>query len=158
MNLRALCSSALCLTGPLAAQAPAPRLAALHWLHGCWIAATPQRIVEETWTVPRGGVMIGVSRAVQGDSLTGYELVILRVRDSVLVYEAHPSDQPVAEFTARSASESGVVFENPMHDFPQRVGYRPVGGDSLVAYVEGSMHGRARRVEFRYARARCPGL
>lgn len=157
MFTRAL--AALCLAGPLAAQSPAraPRLADVAWLQGCWIAALPQRLIEEHWTAPRGGAMIGVSRTVRGDSLAGYELIILRQRDSTLEYEAHPSGQPVATFTARSATETGVVFENPMHDFPQRVGYRRVGGDSLVAYVEGPMGGRVRKLEFLYARARCAG-
>jgi hypothetical protein len=149
------------LAPPLAAQdpppRPRPRIADVSWLRGCWIAATPRRIVEEHWTDPRGRSMIGVNRTVRGDSLVDYELVILRETDSTLAYEAHPARQPVATFHARTATATGVVFENPMHDFPQRVGYRLVG-DSLFAYIEGMMPGAAaqRRIEFPFARARCP--
>jgi hypothetical protein len=163
MRIIALAISGIAFAGPLTAQVPtstalpSPKLADVAWLQGCWTAVTPGRLIEENWTSPRGGSMIGVSRTIAGDSLAGYELVILYQRDSTLEYEAHPSGQPVATFSARTASTTGVVFENPMHDFPQRVGYRRVGQDSLVAYIEGVMGGRARRVEFPYARAKCVG-
>jgi len=49
------------------------------------------------------------------------------------------------------------VFENPMHDFPKKVGYRRIGTDSLLAYIEGPRRGNNLRIEFPYSRARCPG-
>lgn len=127
------------------------------WLQGCWQTATPRRVIEENWTAPRGRSMIGVSRTLRGDSLVEYELVVLRERDGGLAYEAHPSGQPGAVFTARAASDSSVVFENLAHDYPQRVGYRRLGADSLLAWIEGPSGGTTRRVEFPYARVRCPG-
>lgn len=127
------------------------------WLGGCWLGVTSARVIEENWTVPRGRSMIGVSRTFRGDSLVEYELVVLRERDGRLAYEAHPSGQPVAEFPAREVTDSSVLFENPGHDYPQRIGYRRVGSDSLVAWIDGAVGGRARRVEFPYARTRCPG-
>jgi hypothetical protein len=64
----------------------------------------------------------------------------------------------VATFTAREATDSTVIFRNPDHDYPQEVGYRRAGADSLIAWVDGTLNGKARRMEFRYARARCSGL
>ena len=58
---------------------------------------------------------------------------------------------------AREATDSTVVFENRTHDFPQRVGYRKVGADSLLAWIEGERNGRTRRIEFPYRRVRCAG-
>jgi hypothetical protein len=46
------------------------------------------------------------------------------------------------------------VFENPQHDFPQRVGYRR-DGDTMLAWVEGMASGKPRRVEFPYRRVAC---
>lgn len=106
---------------------------------------------------PRGGAMLGVGRTVRGDSLAEYELIVLRESEAGLAYEAHPSGQAVATFTAREASDSVVVFSDPTHDFPQRVGYRRVGADSLVAWIEGERGGRTRRIEFPYRRVRCAG-
>ena len=126
------------------------------WLQGCWQASSPRRIIEEHWTAPRGRSMLGVSRTLRGDSLVEYELVVVSERAGVLTYHAHPSGQEGAIFTARTVSDSMVVFENSAHDFPQRVAYRRIGTDSLLAWIEGSVQGTARRIEFPYARARCP--
>jgi hypothetical protein len=52
-----------------------------------------------------------------------------------------------------------AIFENPQHDFPQRVIYRR-DGESLFARIEGQMGGTQRAVEWRYKKAslntRCP--
>lgn len=118
------------------------------WLQGCWEARSPGLVIEENWTAPRGGVMIGISRTVRRDSLIEYELVLLRESGGVITYEAHPSRQPLATFTATEATNSTIVFANPSHDYPQQVGYRRVGSDSLVAWIDGQRDGRSRRAEF----------
>jgi len=148
-----LSSAALAAAG----SAPVPRLERIAWLQGCWQAQSPTRVIEENWMAPRGGAMLGVGRTVRGDSLAEYELIVLRESEAGLAYEAHPSGQAVATFTAREASDSVVVFSDPTHDFPQRVGYRRVGADSLVAWIEGERGGRTRRIEFPYRRVRCAG-
>jgi hypothetical protein len=53
------------------------------------------------------------------------------------------------------ALDTLVLFENAAHDFPQRIGYRRLGNDSLVAWIEGTRQGRTRRVEFPYGRVAC---
>ena len=142
----------------LGAAEPRPSgIGRVAWLAGCWLAESPRRAVEENWMPPRGGSMIGVSRTVRGDSLFEYELVVVRETGGALAYHAHPSGQPAAVFPAREVTDSSVVFENAEHDFPQRIGYRRVGADSLVAWIEGTAGGKARRVEFPYRRAACPG-
>jgi len=137
--------------------AEARTLARMAWLEGCWEAASPKRTIEENWTAARGHTMIGVSRTVRGDSLSEYEFLVLRERGERLAYEAHPSGQATTTFLSKEVTDSTVVFEDPAHDFPQRVGYRRVGSDSLVAWIEGTTGGRERRIEFPYRRVRCAG-
>ena len=103
----------------------------------------------------RGNSMVGVSRTVRADTLLEYELVVLRERDGVVAYEAHPSGQSPAIFPARTLTDSSAIFENPTHDFPQRIGYTR-RADSLIAWIEGERDGRSRRVEFPYVRVPCP--
>jgi hypothetical protein len=142
----------------LGAAEPRPSaIGRVAWLAGCWHAQSKHRTVEESWMAPRGGSMIGVSRTVRGDSLFEYELVVVREKVGALAYHAHPSGQPAAVFPAREVTDSSVVFENAEHDFPQRIGYRRVSADSLVAWIEGTVGGQARRVDFPYRRAACPG-
>jgi hypothetical protein len=128
----------------------------LAWLQGCWETSSTTRTIEEQWTAPRGRSMVGLSRTVRGGELVAYELVVIRERGDRLVYIAHPSGQPSAEFLSTSLSENGAVFENPGHDFPQRIGYRRQGS-SLQAWIEGTTDGQTRRIEFPYRRAVCPG-
>lgn len=147
----------LVLSIVLAGGESAPTLQRIAWLQGCWQAQSPTRVIEENWMAPRGGAMIGVGRTVRGDSLAEVELIVLREVDGALAYVAHPSGQATNTFTAREASDSTVVFSDPTHDFPQRVGYRRLGADSLLAWVEGERNGRTRRIEFPYRRVRCAG-
>ena len=72
-----------------------------------------------------------------------------------LAYEAHPSGQATATFISKPISGREVVFEDPTHDFPQRVGYRSTGPGQLLAWVEGTSGGRARRIEFAYRIVNC---
>lgn len=139
------------------ASAQAAEVAALGWMQGCWERATRSGAVEEQWTAPRGGTMLGVSRTVRGDSTVAWEYLRIVPRDGGLVYVATPSGQATAEFTATTVSDTLVVFENPAHDFPQRILYRPAAGDSLHARIEGPRGGEVRGVDFRYGRVGCPG-
>ena len=133
-------------------QSPIDRVA---WLHGCW-QTSGSSVVEEQWMAPRGGTMIGMGRTVRDGRTTEYELVVLKEQDGRLAYEAHPSGQPSAVFLSREISDTSVVFENAEHDFPQRVGYRR-SESGLTAWIEGTLKGQMRRVDFSYARVSCGG-
>lgn len=50
-----------------------------------------------------------------------------------------------------------VVFAAPEHDYPQIVGYRRSGADSVVAWIDGTSGGKPRRIEFSYRRVACSG-
>jgi uncharacterized protein DUF6265 len=141
-----------------APAAPTPQhssIDAVSWMQGCWESSSPQRIVEEQWTAPRAGSMLGVGRTSRGERLVEYEFVLLQEREGRLAYEAHPSGQRSAVFTSTTISDTTAVFENPEHDFPQRVGYRKEGAHAMVAWVEGTENGKQRRVEFSYRRVAC---
>ena len=124
------------------------------FMQGCWERRAGNRVIEEQWMKPRGGMMMGMSRTVRGDTVVEYEFIRVFERSSALVFAAQPSGQPPAEFTSTETGESAITFANPQHDFPQRILYR-LAGDSLHARVEGTLNGRERGVDFRYARVRC---
>lgn len=135
-------------------------LSPLVWLAGCWRRESASRVVEEQWMAPAGGVILGMSRTVAkaDDKLVEFEQVRMEARGDRVVYVASPSRQETAEFTAVAYDDSSIVFENREHDFPQRIGYRRVGADSLAAWIEGpGKDGGTRRVDFPYRRAACPG-
>jgi len=135
---------------------PSARVTQVAWLAGCWEQASGSRLIEEQWTRPRGGLMLGIGRTVRGDSLVEYEQTRIFERGGRLVYGANPSGQAPAEFESIELSDSSVTFENLDHDFPQRVRYRRRGADSLIGRVEGMRGGKLRGVDFPYARVACP--
>jgi hypothetical protein len=150
-------------SGQAVSKPPSPKegnsaVQRLSWMAGCWRRQTASgSVVEEQWMSPRAGFALGVSRTVRGDSMVvEYEQLRLFQKAGRAVYHAAPSGQTPTEFEAKATTDTMVVFENPAHDFPQRVIYRKRGADSLLARVEGTMNGQARGVDFPYARARCP--
>jgi hypothetical protein len=127
----------------------------LGWLIGCWASRAGTRLIEEQWMAPRGGTMLGMSRTVRNDTLIEFEHLRVFQRGARVVYAAMPSGQAMAEFEAVATTDSVVVFENPAHDFPQRIIYRRRGADSLLARIEGSRAGVTRGVDFSYGKRGC---
>jgi hypothetical protein len=128
---------------------------ALAWLSGCWEQRVPNGVVEEQWSSSAGGMLLGFSRTVRRDTVREFEFVRIYSIGDTLVYDAQPSRQARAEFRAVGPFEPEVVFANPAHDFPQRIRYRRVGSDSLVARIEGTRNGQPRGIDFPYRRVRC---
>ena len=140
----------------LAAAQGGTRIASVSWLTGCLEMRRGNRVVEEQRMPERAGTMVGMGRSVGVRGLDDYELTVIQEDGARLLYVAHPRRQPVATFVARVATGDSVVFENPEHDFPQRVGYRRLGADSVLAWIEGTSYGKQQRAEFPYRRVPCP--
>jgi len=153
-------ASAAVLAVPHHATAQPAGAQRLAWLQGCWRIDAAARIVEEQWSAPRGGTLLGTSRTVRDGKTIEHEFVIVReAADGRLAYEVSPSGRPVTVFTSISLDVSSVVFENLQHDFPQRVAYQRKG-DDLLAWIEGpakNAPGQLRRIEYPYRKVACTG-
>jgi hypothetical protein len=139
------------------AQTPAvtAKTTDLAFMTGCWRLEQNGREIDEHWLAPAGGMLVGVSRTVAGGKTTEFEFMQIRDVSDGLTYTAKPSGQPEASFKAASVTPEEVVFENPAHDFPQRIRYRRSGADGLHARIEGTMNGKTRGFDFPYTRAAC---
>ena len=135
------------------AQTPIDSVA---WMQGCWQLKNGDRVIEENWTSPLAGAMLGSGRTVRAGKLVEHEFIVLAERDGRLAYEAYQSAQLPTTFVAKQVEAASVVFEAPAHDFPQRVGYRRVAADRMLAWIEGTVAGKTRRQEFPYRRVDCP--
>lgn len=112
---------------------------------------------------PRGGTMHGMSRTVskQDGRTVDFEATRIEELEGRLRFIAKPARQPEATFEAITLTDSSVVFENPAHDFPQRVGYRRLPGGGIEGWIEGREPGAAadapvRSILFPYSAASCP--
>jgi hypothetical protein len=153
VNLTAL--SILGFTTPVPARNDP--LQDLRWMAGCFEMRSKDRLVEEQRMDVRAGSMLGMARTTTPGGLGEYELTLIREKGGKIVFEAHPSGQPAAEFTATVVGADSVIFSAPEHDYPQIVGYRRSGRDSVVAWIDGQAHGKSQRVEFPYRRVPCHG-
>ena len=131
-----------------------PAINRLGWLAGSWRMEKTGRVIDEQWMPPAGGVMLGMARTIAKGRVVEHEF--LQIREGPggdLFYVAQPSGQKEAAFQVKSLTDTEVVFENPQHDFPQKITYtlRPDG--SLLAAVEGpGPDGATKRNEFLYGR------
>lgn len=144
----------LVLAAALAAQeGPEPPRPDLNWLAGYWLSCEAGREVSETWSDVRGGLVLGTG--IASDPAGGASWEQMRIGPSTdgvldgLSFYAQPGGQGAAEFPLVRWSESEAVFENPAHDFPQRVIYRR-DGERLVGRIEGMADGAPRSAEWRY--------
>lgn len=158
MMLSAL-TFAAALVAPQAVPTTADQLA---WMSGYWLSCDDGREVSETWSDPRGGLLIGSALTMQGGRLSGLESSRISPPTSggdQLAYFAGVNGSPPVAFAAKEASGTRVVFENPDHDFPQRIIYER-NGDVLNARIEGRMGEREQAMTWSYRKAelntRCP--
>lgn len=140
--------------GPITAP-PTLSVENVRWLAGCLEMRSGDRVVEEHRMDLRAGSMLGMGRTTTSKGLLDYELTLIQERAGKIVFEARPSGQPPAVFSATSASADSVVFEAPEHDYPQIVGYRRSGADSVTAWIDGRQGGKRQRIEFPYRRVAC---
>lgn len=130
---------------------PAPAQAAigdLEWLAGAWVGTRGKSSIEERWSPPLGGAMLGVSRTVKGGKMVAFEFLRVVEHDGGLVYKAQPGGATPTEFVLTELGSSRAVFENPRHDSPQRIVYERSAEGGLSASVGYAKGGRPQRFEF----------
>lgn len=146
-------------TAALAADEAAakPTLDDLAFMAGCWEGDLGEgATIRETYTAPRGGLMFGNSQVTAGGATQFYEVSRITADENGVVYRPHPStNQAEVPFPLVRVSATEAVFENPGHDFPQRIVYRVPAAGQLVASIE-KMDGSGKQ-EFPMKAVRCGG-
>lgn len=136
-----------------AAESP---LNALTWLAGCWFGRNERTEFREHWMRPAGGQMMGMGRSTASGKVISYESMRIELDASgVPVFIAKPSGQPEASFKSVKFDATSIHFENPTHEFPQRVKYELKKDGTLDARIEGNLKGREARIDFPMRRASC---
>ncbi|HBY64385.1 MAG TPA: hypothetical protein DEH78_31580 [Solibacterales bacterium] len=130
-------------------------IASMNWLAGCWEGGNERRQIAEVWMRPGGGTMLGVGRTVAGGKTVSSEFLRIDEKDGVLVYTALVGAQKPVPFKAVKTGPGEIVFENPEHDFPQRIVYKLGEGGKLGARIEGNVNGKLRQVDYSMQRAKC---
>ena len=133
------------------------------WVVGTWVQQKPngkQRL--EVWTLQNNQKLTGKGLKVSGGDTTLLENIEISISNDQIYYVPTVPDQnqgnPVS-FSLVSTEGYKITFENPAHDFPQRIIYecKPLindsfsvsSGDSLLVRVE-SLSGDG--IDFRFRR------
>lgn len=135
---------------------PATQLDALQWLAGCWSGSSGKMTFREHWMRQAGGMMMGMGYSMADGKMASFEAMRIELDlTGDLAFVAKPSGQPEASFKMVKNDADGAVFENPAHDFPQRVRYQLKSDGSLHARIEGTKDGKTRGVDFPMRRTSC---
>src|SRR5580704_11353825 len=135
------------------AQEKAMDIAGLAWIAGDWEINTPDKYVDEHWTVPAGGMMLGMGRTIAAGKTKFFEYLRIETRADGIYYVAHPLARPGIDFRLARMTSNEAVFENPGHsDHIKRIIYRKESEDVLTGRVEGADNGKPFAQDFRYHR------
>ena len=117
------------------------------WLIGNWSSKMPEGTLTESWKKLNDSTYVGSSYFIltnAKDTLHN-ETITLSQNEEDLIYSAtvqgQNNDEPVS-FKFNPSIENELVFENPTHDYPQKISYKKVSNIKLVATISGTQQGK----------------
>lgn len=128
------------------------KMAKVAWLTGNWGHTSKEGALTENWVKANDSVMHGESYFVVGEKDTVFaETVELAETNGKMVYTVtvpgQNEEKPVP-FELTSANENQLVFENPKHDYPNKIVYNKIGNDSVMAEISGMQKGKPASEQF----------
>lgn len=127
------------------------------WLLGRWQNPSSDGLMQEIWIKQNDSTFIGASFFIVENDTVSSENISLEERCKELFYiptVKNQNDGKPIIFTLISLNDNQLVFENPSHDFPQKITYTQVTIDSLVATISGIVKGNEKTQSFPMARAK----
>jgi len=131
-------------------------IADMTWLADAWVGKRRSRSIEERWSPPLGGAMLGVSRTVSRGKMVAFEYLRIVERKGGLVYIAQPGGRRPTQFVLTKLDKNRAVFVNPRHDYPQRIVYELSKKGALTASIGFAKGGRPRSFVFKREKKRLP--
>ncbi|OGO76924.1 MAG: hypothetical protein A2Y23_08810 [Clostridiales bacterium GWB2_37_7] len=134
-----------------------PELKKTEWLLGAWQKQSAKGILTESWLQLNDSTFIGRSFFVSGGDTLSSESIRLEQRNNKLYYIPTVADQNEGKaitFVKTSMTDSAVIFENPEHDFPQKIEYRFQKPDSLIAEISAIINYSQKSIVFRMGKTK----
>jgi hypothetical protein len=118
----------------------------MNWLIGNWENKMDDGILSETWKKENDSTFSGTTYFIINKKDTVHsETILLTQLNDELIYrptvKGQNDDKPI-DFIMTSDSENTFVFENPKHNYPQKIVYKKVNENSLVATISGMQQGK----------------
>ncbi|MCW3104654.1 MAG: hypothetical protein JWO09_3094 [Bacteroidetes bacterium] len=129
-------------------------LSSFSWLAGKWVGKYDTVPIFEQWKPAEGNVMYGRGGVLAGKDTAFAEEISIEEREDGLYYVAVVKGNPApAAFKFTGFKNDTAVFEDPKHDFPQRVLYYKNGDGTFYACIDGRFKGKYVKEEFSYKKA-----
>jgi hypothetical protein len=125
------------------------------WLIGTWQMKLTNKQIFETWTAANDSTLLGKSYFVQSGDSIFMETISIAKRMGQLYYIPTVKNQNGGKavwFVLTSAKDKQMMFENPAHDFPQKIMYKLVTRDSLLAEISGVINDKWEARQFPMSR------
>ncbi|WP_309641676.1 DUF6265 family protein [Flavobacterium sp.] len=127
------------------------KLESMNWLIGTWENKSDEGNMIETWSKTNDSLYVGGSYFIKEKDTLHSESIELTQKANTILYiptvKGQNNNQPVP-FQLTKQTPKQLVFENPKHDFPQKIIYNQITADSLVATISGMQQGKASSESF----------
>lgn len=133
------------------AQQKSNPIAQAKWLIGSWKNKSAKTLDIETWKKLNDSTFLGRSYSLAGTDTISSEHIRIEQHDGKLYYIPTVKNQnngKAVTFALTSSDNKHLVFENPEHDFPQKITYTQITKDSLVAEISGVWKGKQKAIQF----------
>lgn len=125
------------------------------WLEGKWEGTSEKMNFFEEWNSINGNSMHGKGGAISGADTVFSESIKIEQRGEEVFYIPNVKENGGAvDFKFVGLKNDSIVFENPLHDFPQRIVYFRLPNNKLYACIDGLNAGKYERIEFSYEKTK----
>ncbi|RZJ52502.1 MAG: hypothetical protein EOO44_11605 [Flavobacterium sp.] len=121
------------------------------WLIGNWENKNPDGVLTENWQKVNDSTFSATSYFIKGKDTLHLERIILSQKGETLTYSATvngQNDNKAIDFPSTSETENKLVFENPQHDYPQKISYTKGANNTLTAEISGKLQGKMSTEKF----------
>ncbi|QGK75068.1 DUF6265 family protein [Flavobacterium sp. SLB02] len=121
------------------------------WLIGNWKNTSPDGTLTENWTKLNDSTFSGASYFIKGKDTLHFESIVLAQKGETLTYFATvkgQNDDKSVAFPSTAESDKQLVFENPKHDYPQKITYTIGANNTITAEATGNLQGKVTTERF----------
>lgn len=139
----------------LMAQNPDENMQKLLWIVDNWVSHEENKVSTEKWVKVNDNLYEGESVTKVKGNTVFHEILKLEKNDEGIFYIADvPHNPGPVKFRLTSVNDTVAVFENPAHDFPEKITYVNENGN-LHAFIEGpGKDGVNKKIDFYFLKER----
>jgi hypothetical protein len=115
------------------------------WLIGNWENTSPDGVLTENWQKLNDSTFSAASYFIKEKDTVHSENIILAQLGETLIYKATvkgQNDGKAVDFPSTISNDKQLVFENPKHDYPQKITYTKGANNTLTAEISGKLEGK----------------